>query len=237
MTMSDQKLWLLLGFIALNIFGLTFWQVAQLLPPPSPSETAQEIAAFYQVNKNGIRAGISICLFVSVFFYPIYVVIFAQMRRIEKANGLPPVNSVIQLFSGVVAYILAFVFPFILWGVVSFRPDRMPDLMLLFSDMGWIMASMLIFPFFLQALAITFLTFADKKENPLFPRWLGWFGIWVMLGNLPGTVVLFFKTGPFAYNGFFAFWIPFIVACIFFLVMFWVLLKAINNESYDDSTI
>lgn len=232
MTNSNQKFWLILGFIALNIFGPTFWLVAGLLPPPSPSTSALDIASFYQANANGIRAGVTICMFTACLFFPIYVVIFAQMRRIEKANGQLPVNSVIQLFSGVVAFILAFLFPFILWGVASFRPDRMPELILLFSDMAWIMASMLIFPFFMQSFAIALATLGDRQEKPLFPRWYGWFNIWIMIGNLPGAVVLFFKTGPFAFNGFLAFWVPFIVACMFFLTTIFLLFKAVGNEDY-----
>lgn len=232
MTNSTQKLWLIIGFIALNIFGPSFWLVAQLLPPPSPNATAVEIAGFYQADPNRIRLGVTIAQFTACLFYPIYVVIFAQMRRIEKANGQLPVNSVIQLFSGVVAFILAFIFPFILWGVASFRPDRIPDLILLFSDLGWIMASLIIFPFFVQSLSIALVTFGDQQEQPLFPRWFGWFNVWLMIGYLPGALVLFFKTGPFAFNGFLAFWVPFIVAVIFFLTTFWILFKAIDNDSY-----
>ena len=45
-------------------------------------------------------------------------------------------------------------------------------------------------------------------------RWAGYLNLWVILLSLPGGVQVFFKDGPFAYNG--------LLACYFVVRVFFV---------------
>lgn len=68
----------------------------------------------------------------------------------------------------------------------------------------------------------------DGSPQPLFPRWVAYLNFWVGFPFFPASLALFFKTGPFAYNGAIAVWLP---AGIFFLwygVMTFLMLKAIQ---------
>jgi uncharacterized protein (DUF983 family) len=47
---------------------------------------------------------------------------------------------------------------------------------------------------------------------------------------VPGVMCLLFKTGPFAWNGLFVFWIPLAVFGSWFVVMSLLLLRAIKNQ-------
>lgn len=48
--------------------------------------------------------------------------------------------------------------------------------------------------------------------------------------SLPGGLVTFFKSGPFAWNGILAFWLPLTVFGIWYGVMFMLLRKAILGQ-------
>ena len=65
---------------------------------------------------------------------------------------------------------------------------------------------------------------------PIFPRWLAFYNLWSALLMAPGSLIPFFKTGPFAWDGLFAFWLPATVFGIWFVVMQVMVLKAIRAE-------
>jgi drug/metabolite transporter (DMT)-like permease len=71
---------------------------------------------------------------------------------------------------------------------------------------------------------------ADKGNQPVFPRWAAYFNFWTAMLYLPAFMVTFFKAGPFAWNGLLAFWLALLVAGIWTVVMFVLLLKAIRQQ-------
>jgi hypothetical protein len=84
-----------------------------------------------------------------------------------------------------------------------------------------------------QNFAFAFAILTDTRTTPLFPRWLGYLNIWAAITFTPGVILPFFKSGPFAWNGIFVFWIPAIVFAIQFVANVIHLLKAINSESSE----
>jgi hypothetical protein len=44
-------------------------------------------------------------------------------------------------------------------------------------------------------------------------------------------MLFFFKTGPFAWNGLFAFWVPLSVFCGWFIMVFYLIRRSILQES------
>jgi len=48
-------------------------------------------------------------------------------------------------------------------------------------------------------------------------------------------MVICFKTGPFAWNGIIAFWIPLAIFGTWFFVMAWVMLRELKQQDSDDS--
>ena len=71
--------------------------------------------------------------------------------------------------------------------------------------------------------------FIDKSPQPVFPRWFGYANLWVVLLLLPGQMIFFFKTGPFAWNGLIAFYLAFIVFAAWFPLAFYILRKAVTK--------
>ena len=85
----------------------------------------------------------------------------------------------------------------------------------------------------MQNIAIGAAIVGDKSANPIFPRWVGFFNFWVAILFIPGALIPFFKSGPFAWNGLFSFWIPATVFGVWFIVMLTMLLKAIDRQAIE----
>jgi hypothetical protein len=74
----------------------------------------------------------------------------------------------------------------------------------------------------------------DKRENPIFPRWLGYFNLWAALIFTPGSFNVFFKDGPFAWNGVIAFYIPITIWAIATTVNTVYLTKAVDHQVEEE---
>jgi hypothetical protein len=222
--------WCGIAFVAL--FTLGWWIIAGFVPPMSPALTGDEVATTFQQNTGAIRFGLMLTMISGGLTAPWVAVIAAQMKRIE---GEFPVLTYAQLVAGAVGIVII-ILPPLIWTAVAFRPDRDPDLMLLLNDLAWLIFIMTFSPAFFQNLVIGLAIFSDRGEFPVFPRWLGYFNIWVAILFIPGGLITFFKTGPFAWDGLLAFWVPLLIFFLWFFVMFAALLKTINQQKVAVST-
>jgi hypothetical protein len=66
------------------------------------------------------------------------------------------------------------------------------------------------------------------------PRWVGYTSIWVGVLSLPGVVIPFFKSGPFAWNGIFAFWLPAILFGMMLTVLTLTMIKAAKHPEMQN---
>lgn len=163
-------------------------------------------------------------------FYAAYTaVISAQMQRIPGVHQAV-INT--QSIAGAFAC-LTFLVPAMFFASSVFRPDRSPDLTLLLNDMSWIFLVMPWPPFMAQNFAFAFAILSDKRRKPAFPRWLAYLNVWAPIVFTPAIILPFFKSGPFAWNGIFVFWIPATVFVIQFVVNVVYLLKAIKVEEAE----
>ena len=67
----------------------------------------------------------------------------------------------------------------------------------------------------------------------MFPRWVGYFNIWMALLFTPANILVLFKTGPFAWDGFFIWWIPFTAFLLWFPTNTIYLFKAVKPDDYE----
>ena len=213
------------GAICVILFFGAF-VVAEWIPPMAPSMTADAVAAFYQQHTIGIRIG-GVLMFLSGAFYAVYTaVISAQMARIRNVSRA----AVYAQLAGGAFACLTFMVPAMLFLVTAYRPYRLATDTQLFNDMSWLLLVMAWPPFAAQQLSFVYSIFTDHSEQPVFPRWLGFLNIWVVLGFLPATVIAFFYNGPFAWNGLLGFWIPAFVFTIQFSANVTMVLRAISAE-------
>jgi hypothetical protein len=106
-------------------------------------------------------------------------------------------------------------------------------MMQMLNDMGWLMFVAVISSVIVQIVSIGIAILIDHRPEPIFPRWVGYLNLWVAAGLTPLGIVVFFKDGPFAWNGLFGFYIPLACYVVWMGVMFFVLLKAVDKDSLD----
>lgn len=213
------------------LFGIGFL-VADFIPPPSPDLSAEEMAALYQDNTAAIRIGLILTAIASALLGPYFAVITVQMRRME---GTRPALAYTQLALGALA-IIEFIFPVMIMQGATFRQDRDPDIILALNDISWIMFLGVVSTFILQLIVFGVAILSDQRTEPIIPRWVGYFNIWMAMTFTPGNILVFFKTGPFAWDGFFIWWLPFISFMFWFPINVIYLLKAVKMDDYEPAT-
>ena len=222
-----QKLcaWSGIGFVLLFVLGM--WVLAGMVPPPSPAADAATVGAFFSDNASGIRLGMLVAMIASGLYLPWTAVLTLQMKRMQ---GVSPVLPLVQAISGAVVTLILLI-PVMLWATAAFRVDRSPELILLLNDFAWLFILMTFPAPTVQVFAVGLSALLDKSVDSVFPRWVGFVNLWLGTLFLPGGLIVFFKTGPFAWDGFIAFWIPFAAFGLWFLVMTPVLLRAIRRQA------
>jgi hypothetical protein len=207
------------------IFLIAMIPLAHMIPPLSPTMTGAQVAAFFDQHRIQIRLGMLLMMLGAGVGMVWPAAIADQMRRIERNSR---VLTYTQLVSGVLSNFL-FLPCALFWGIAAFRSERSPEVIQLLDDFGWFFLLMAVSPAVIQSLALALAILSDKSASPLFPRWLGYFNIWAAALFLPGGVLLFFKTGPFAWNGLFPFWIPLTVFSLWLVLNTMFVLKAIRR--------
>ncbi len=196
--------------ILVGLFVLPGW-----LPPPSPDQSAEQIARMLQDNHT-MRIGAAILAVAAALGMALPAAISAQMRRME---GPHHVFADIQLVAAAVGVLGIFI-PAMLWLAVSYRTGVPASVVTLFNDLAWFIIIGGVGSAIIENLSIGLcILLADGPQ--IYPRWLGYWNLWLAMGFVPGVMLPFFKAGPFAWNGLFGFWT---VVTAFFL---WLMLNYI----------
>lgn len=212
------QLWAVwMGPVALITYGFAFWAVAGFMPPHAPTTSPADLVAFYEQHRTAIRVGQLLGLICSTLFFPWFAVIAAQVARIEGSRF--PVLA-LCIFGGGTLLLVYFYMCGLLWIGAAYRPDIAPEILRLMHETSWLMFVM-VYPEYTLALAcMAVASFMDKSEDPIFPRWYGFYCMWAGLSAIGGGFAEFVYHGPFAWNGIFGFWVPVVLFTI------WVFLTA-----------
>lgn len=182
----------------------TFVFVMGWFPPSDPSASAEEIRQLYAADTTAIRVGLVITMAASALLVTWAAAIAGVMWRIEGAKAL----AAVQLVScGLLS--LEFMTPIGVWMAAAFRFDgRSAEVTEALHDVGWILFMTVIWSLIVQMVCILVAIFIDQSSEPVFPRWLGYLTAWAALLIIPAGLVLFFKDGPFAWDGVVGLYIP-----------------------------
>lgn len=225
----NQRLCLACGPLLMLVFTIGFWFVAGMIPPPPPGTPAAELVTFYSENQTRIRVGLVIAMLGAglAMFFPVPVMM--QLRRIEGAESF----AYVQLIGGLFNTPL-FVLPWFAMAAATYRPlNPVPEVTQALSDLGWLTLVGFGAPAIFQTIVIALAVFSDRRPEPVYPRWFGYFNVWCALLFVPGLLVICFHDGPFAYNGIFAFWVPLAVFTAWFVVTAFATLGAVRQEENE----
>jgi hypothetical protein len=197
------------------------------IPLIGATKSASEVAAAYGAHpvlqKTGLLLGLVGCFLV----VPYYLGISLQLRRMERGV---PVMAILQFASGIIVCVVLTV-PMLLFIATTFRPERATAITQTLNDINYILLILPWPPIIGQLVAIAVPTFRSEKH--VFPRWVGWYSLWVAFLLLPASLIIYFRHGVFAWTGLVGFWIPAAVFGTWYLVMTWVLLRAIAQEAEE----
>jgi hypothetical protein len=210
-------------------YGIFFWGVAGYIPPLDPTAGADEVAAFYDENRTDIRIGQLGGLIASTLLFPFFAVISMQIARIERRM---PVLAAIQ-FGGAILLLVFFAVCSMLWIAATFRPELDASTVRALHDLAWLIFVMVFPAYTLQMICQAVAGFMDRSPNPTWPRWAAYFNLWVGFAGMGGGLAVFFKDGPFAWNGLIGFYVPLTVFAIWVLVTTFVLTKAIKRQDAE----
>lgn len=222
-----QRLCIWCGPVMVTVWIIAFAGLSRFVPPPSPSDNAQQIADRFADHTNTIRLGLVISLFACALLVPYCAAVAAQMRRIE---GPRSVLAETQMLSGTLLCV-EFLIPFAIWQGALYRVrEQDPRTIQMLNDVSWMVFLFVIASGCVMAGSLGVAILLDRGERPVFPRWTGYYNVWCALIWVPAAVIPFFKTGPFAWNGLFAWWIPLSVFFTWFVVTTWMMLRAVAED-------
>lgn len=226
MNRRSQLLCVWSGPLFCVMFGVGMVLLAQFLPPPAANDSVEEVVELYSEHTDRLRAGLVLMMIGAAFFASWSAAISVALKRIE---GRASPMTYTQLACGA-AGVLVITLPVMVMIVASFRPDRNPEITQTLNDLAWILFIMVFAPVMVQCLSIAVAVLTNPEQR-VFPRWVAYFNLWCAFLLLPGSLIPFFKSGPFAWHGILEFWLA---AAVFFgwlIVMTTVLLGAVRRQS------
>ena len=197
------------------------------IPGPSPALSATEVAQIFIDRKSSILLGTLLQCICWCFYGTWAIPIIVFIRKMER--GVPALTyaSLVNVGGGWVFFILI---P-MTWAVIAFRAETLdPAIVQIMNDWVWFDWLFTWPSFSVWMFIIAAAIFYDHNKLPVYPRWLAFFNVWCGLLIFPAGLIGFFKTGPFAYDGFISFWFAVFVFFGWMVGMTVMTFKAITTE-------
>ena len=216
------------GIVFAVLFGIGFVALAHFVPPLDPNAGAEQIAAIYRDHTNEIRTGLLLSYVGCVFYLAFGASVNAETQRIP---GIPTVLFKLQSVS-FSSSVLLIAGPFFIWLTAAFRPGtQSAELIQAINDFGWICFLLGWVPFVTWYVTTGVAILCDSRTADRdFPRWSGFLSLVMGLGQTSASFLIYFKTGPFAWDGLFSWWLPATWFFIWFIVFTVLTTKAIKKR-------
>jgi hypothetical protein len=227
---TGQLLCTYCGYAFVVVFCVGFVGFAGFVPPPSPAASAAEIAAFYRDDLTDIRIGMFITLFAASFLLAWGGAVSVQVKRLE--GRFSPVTY--GWVAATACIVIEFLYPSMFWSLAAFRPEADPELIRRLNDLAWMPWLGIVSTGCFQGIGMGVLVLRDRRPEPIYPRWFGYFQLWVAFGLSPATLLIFFKTGPMAWDGVITFWVPVATALAWLVVTTEMTARAIRRQAPDE---
>jgi hypothetical protein len=118
------------------------------------------------------------------------------------------------------------------WAVAAYRPETYSsDIVLMLNDAGWFLVLFTWPPFSMWCIAVAAAILRDESVDPVFPRWAGYLSISAAFLLVAAACMAFAKTGPLAYNGLIALYVPVAWFLVWMVAMSILAIRAVTRLS------
>ena len=223
----------------LPVVGIIWLSAFLLFPgfvqPMSPTMSAEEVAAFHRDPENLPRIRYSMIIFnwFSVGLIPFLALIVLQIRRMAHRTPIFSYAIIACAAGGPTIFLLADLF----WLLAAFRPERDPQLTLLFNDLAWVTFSSQVGFLIAQNVILALAIYLDRQARPVFRRWVAHFNLLVAAALVPAAFVGLAMGGPIAWDGLLTFWVRNVAIGLWIVVMAVVLGRAIGRQRAEDAAV
>ena len=201
------------------------------IPGLSPGMPASAVKQYFIDHGTIIEAGCLIQCIVWSFWNTWAIAVTMLIRKMERGAPILTYASIANVGGGYVFFILI---P-MTWAVIAFRA-RVLDATIVQVMNDWVWFDWLFTwpPFALWMVIIGVAVLQDHNLPRVFPRWVAFYNFWSALLIFPAGLIAFFKTGPFAYDGFISFWFAVAVFFGWMVTMTIVSFRAVRSAELQE---
>jgi len=203
-----------------------FFLFPGFLHPMSPTMSAEEVAGFYRDEAARIRYSMILFNWFGVGLVPVVVLLALQVRRMAHRTPILSYSLIACAGGPPALFLIANMF----WLLGAFRPDRAPELTMLFNDLAWITFSVMVSYLIAQCLLLALAIYWDRNETPAFRPWVAHFNVATAVALMPAAFTALALDGPFAWDGLLSFWLKNIAIATWIIVMGVVLGQTIMRQ-------
>ena len=202
---ASQKagLWCTFVFVALTVIG---WLGIAHFWAPAPADIGMEATKiwFTETYQWQTILGCTIFYIGAGLLTPGSIQFAIMLAKIE---GKWPLWSITTGVCGIFISLIIF-FNCCAWIVVAYRPEFGADVIQAWYDWSWFAFLLGWIYLAIEMVATGVVELMDKREVPMIPRWFTWATFAGAASLITAAGPAFFKSGPFAYHGLLAFYLP-----------------------------
>ena len=158
---------------------------------------------------------------------------------LAKVEGRWPLWSITMAMCGVFISLIVF-FNACAWIVSAYRDDSDASVIQAFSDWAWFAFLLGWIYLAIEMFATAVVELMDHRPEPMVPRWLTWLTIAGGATLIFAAGPAFFKSGPFAYHGLLAFYLPVVIWGAYITLTTWYMLrerKSARDEALAETAV
>jgi hypothetical protein len=209
-----------------NFYGLLFFVVTRVQPPPSPDLDTPSVVQWFSDHHIGVLAGFAVVFLITGMTAPINALLAYSMRRMSVSRVFGYSYLVMYSLSAVPGMLVMAV----AMTVGALRPDRDPELIHWLYDFAFLSFEGTMGVFLLGSLVWMVAILIDK--NRVFPKWFGYLNLCNALTEVVIAPAWMLHRGVFAWNGLVAWWIDMVVFVIYTGVFIMLCRKMIQREDF-----